>query len=109
MTEAVQVALITATATVAVAVLGLAGVLVPILLGLRRRLGVVQEHVANNHYNADGTPLNLRDDLDGKHDFNARILLKIQRDIAWLMRQFKDLRDDVDAIEDTQQKGKTDE
>ena len=104
MTEAVQVALITATASVAVAVLTLLGVALPVLVKMRRQIGEVKEQVANDHRKEDGSPLNLRDDIDGKHDFNAGILIKLQRDVAWIMRQIVTLRTEFDELEETTQR-----
>lgn len=102
MSEAVILALIAAGASTTVAVV--ASVVAPVVVS---RLKSIEEQVANDHRKPDGTPLNLRDDLDGKHDSNHKILTKLQSDVSWIMREIYNLRTDVDAIEDTQQKGTT--
>lgn len=105
MSDAVVVALIGSAQALLVVVAG--GVGVPMLM---RRLNAIREQVANDHKHADGTPINLRDDLDDKHDENRGILLTIQRDVMWIARQLADHDNRLDGIEDTlQTKGKTDE
>ncbi|QCQ16981.1 hypothetical protein [Microbacterium sp. RG1] len=96
MTEPVLVAIVTAGGGLAVAIVG--AVLAPLVLA---RLRAIEAQVANDHRHPDGTPINLRDDLDNKHDENRGILLTIQRDVAWLMRRQADTDDRLDGIEDT--------
>ena len=98
MSDAVAVAVVYALGTVLAAAVTALGA---VLLKLNGRVKAVQEQVANDHTNEDGTPLNLRDDLDGKHDENRDLLLKIQRDVVWLMRRQASTDDRVDALEDT--------
>lgn len=76
---------------------------------INSRMKVVQEQVANDHKNPDGTPINLRDDLDGKHDENAKkldkaleIMTTMQRDIAFLMRRSIEQDDRLEDLEDTE-------
>lgn len=45
-----------------------AAAVLPSVLGTRKDAAEVREQVQNAHVKADGTPLNLRDDLDDKHD-----------------------------------------
>lgn len=73
------------------------------------RMKAVQDQVANDHKKPDGSPILLRDDLDEKHDENARKLdqvlaavLKLQGDVAWLMRGQAEQDDRLDEIEDTE-------
>jgi hypothetical protein len=101
-TEGVTIALITAIASVLVAVVGTIGGL------MLTRLRAIEAQVANDHRKPDGTPLNLRDDLDTKHDENKGIsrriyelLVTVQRDVAWLMRQQAETDDRLDGLEDT--------
>lgn len=84
------------------------------------RLKAVQEQVANDHKNPDGSPMLLRDDLDEKHDQNAKkldttdrkldkvleIVLSVQQDVAWLMRGQARQDDRLDDLEQTQGKEK---
>lgn len=100
MSEQVIIALIASTATVCVALVTAIGA--PIIL---TRLRSIEQQVANDHRKPDGTPLNLRDDLDTKHDQNHSILLAVQRDVAWIMRHLITQDARIDAIEDTQPKG----
>ncbi len=100
MTEPVLVALISAAATVAVSIV--AAVIAPSVLA---RLKAIETQVANDHKHPDGTPINLRDDLDTKHDENKKYLLSIQRDVAWLMRRQANTDDRLDDLEDTITKG----
>lgn len=72
------------------------------------RMKAVQEQVANDHKKPDGAPLLLRDDLDEKHDENAKkldralhLLGTVQRDVAFLMRRAIETDDRIDALEDT--------
>lgn len=72
------------------------------------RMKAVQDQVANDHKKPDGEPLLLRDDLDEKHDENARKLDKvleligtIQGDVAFLMRRSIAQEDRIDDLEDT--------
>ena len=72
------------------------------------RMKAVQEQVANDHKKPDGEPLLLRDDLDEKHDENAKkldralhLLSTVQRDVAFLMRRAIETDDRIDALEDT--------
>lgn len=72
------------------------------------RMKAVQEQVANDHKKPDGEPLLLRDDLDEKHDENARkldralsLLGTVQRDVAFLMRRAIETEDRIDDLEDT--------
>lgn len=51
------------------ATLGLiAAAVLPTVLGTRKDAAEVREQVQNSHMKPDGSPLNLRDDLDDKHD-----------------------------------------
>lgn len=107
MSESVAVALITAMSALAVAVVG--GVIAPVILSRLRR---IEAQVANDHRHPDGTPINLRDDLDTKHDENKSIaqetraaVLAVQRDVAWIMRRQAETDDRLDAVEDTITKG----
>ncbi|PNW10633.1 hypothetical protein C1632_02415 [Microbacterium testaceum] len=91
---------------VALAVVGL--VILKFGSQINSRMKAVQEQVANDHKHADGTPINLRDDLDGKHDENAKKLDKVlamtttmQRDIAFLMRRSIEQDDRIEDLEDT--------
>lgn len=109
MTEPIILALIAASGPITVAVIGV--VVGPIVSA---RLKSIQEQVANDHRLPDGSPLNLRDDLDTKHDENKTIaqetraaVLAVQRDVAWIMRRQADTDDRVDALEDTITKGTT--
>lgn len=98
-TEAqIATALIAALASILVTAIP---VLAAVLSKLTGRVAAVQAQVANDHKNPDGTPLNLRDDLDEKHGENHGILLAIQRDVAWLMRRQAATDDRVDVLEDT--------
>lgn len=99
MSEQVIIALIAMTSSLLVVLVG--GVVVPVLL---KRVNAIRDQVANDHRNPDGTPLNLRDDLDEKHSENHGILLAIQRDVAWLMRRVAATDDRVDHLEDTARK-----
>nr|WP_278101173.1 hypothetical protein [Microbacterium proteolyticum] len=72
------------------------------------RMKAVQDQVANDHKKPDGTPMLLRDDLDEKHDENAKKLDRaleligtIQRDVAFLMRRSIAQEDRIDDLEDT--------
>jgi hypothetical protein len=91
---------------VALAVVGL--VILKFGSQINSRMKAVQEQVANDHKHADGTPINLRDDLDGKHDENAKkldktlaIVTTMQRDIAFLMRRSIEQDDRIEDLEDT--------
>ena len=75
---------------------------------LASRMKAVQEQVANDHKKPDGEPLLLRDDLDEKHDENAKkldralsLLGTVQRDVAFLMRRAIEQEDRIDDLEDT--------
>lgn len=75
---------------------------------LAARMKAVQEQVANDHKKPDGEPLLLRDDLDEKHDENAKkldraliLLGTVQRDVAFLMRRAIEQEDRIDDLEDT--------
>ncbi len=68
----------------------------------------IKRHVENGHRDAEGKPLALRDDLDGKHvellrDIQelTRIALTTQRDVAWLMRQQAETDRRLGDVEDT--------
>lgn len=96
MTEPVLLALISGASLIGVALV--TAVLAPVIL---TRLKSIEQQVANDHRKPDGSPLNLRDDLDTKHDENKGIMLAIQRDIAWLMRQQAETDHRLDDVEDT--------
>ncbi|MFI8633987.1 hypothetical protein ACIGEP_15490 [Microbacterium sp. NPDC077663] len=98
MTEPVLLALISSAGLIGVALV--TAVLAPVVLA---RLKSIEQQVANDHRKPDGTPLNLRDDLDTKHDENKGIMLAIQRDVAWLMRQQAETDHRLDSVEDTLQ------
>jgi len=100
MSEQVIIALIASGATVAVATV--TAIVAPLIVSRLRR---IEQQVANHHQNPDGTPLNLRDDLDTKHDQNHQILLAVQRDVAWILRHIVTQDARIGAIEDTQPKG----
>ena len=71
-------------------------------------LKVITENVQNDHVKPDGTPLNLRDDLDDKHDTTLAVLevfrREVRRDIGGLRQENRDDRkasaDRFDSIED---------
>lgn len=98
MSDPVAVAIVGGLAIVLAAAVPVLGATMAKLLG---RVKAVQQQVANDHTNPDGSPLNLRDDLDEKHGENHGILLAIQRDVAWLMRRQAATDDRVDVLEDT--------
>lgn len=100
-------ALIAASGPITVAVIGV--VVGPIVAA---RLKSIQDQVANDHKHPDGTPINLRDDLDTKHDENKSIaeetrtaVLAVQRDVAWIMRRQAETDDRLDVVEGTITKG----
>jgi len=73
------------------------------------RMKAVQDQVANDHKKADGTPILLRDDLDDKHDENAKkldqaltLMSTMQRDVAFIMRRLIEQDDRLDELEDTE-------
>lgn len=73
------------------------------------RMKAVQDQVANDHKKADGSPILLRDDLDEKHDENAkkldqalRLMGTLQRDVAFILRRLMEQDDRLDDLEDTE-------
>lgn len=105
MSEGVTIALITAVASVLVAVVGVVGTLGRQLLS---KVRAIEEQVVNDHRNEDGSPLILRNDLDAKHGENKgialasyRLLLTVQRDVAWLLRRQAETDDRLHDLEDT--------
>lgn len=80
---------------------------------IAKRLAAVQDQVANDHKKPDGTPILLRDDLDDKHDENARkldraldIITTVQRDVTYLMRRSMDQEERLDELEDTENRAR---
>lgn len=98
MSEGIAVALIVTLGSVLATAIP---ALIAVLAKLHGSVKAVQEQVANEHINPDGSPLKLRDDLDEKHDEQHGILLAIQRDVAWIMRRQAATDDRVDQLEET--------
>lgn len=89
MDPVVQVAIVGGAASVACALIGLFGVIIPKLHRDRTVIDQVREQVANSH----GT--NLRDDLD----FIRDVVLDVRADVAWVRRDHLDLIKRVDVLE----------
>lgn len=99
MTEAVQVALISACATCIVAFLALVGAVIPLLVSTRRaaRKGaalsqVVKEEIKNDH--------NLRDEQDERHAENAGRIGKLERRVGGMEKNLTRIVDHL-GIETT--------
>jgi hypothetical protein len=86
----VLTALIGGCASVAVALIGLFGVIIPKIHKNTASLGEVREQVRNSH----GT--NLRDDLD----FIRDVLLETRTDVAWIRREQLDQARRLTILED---------
>ncbi|MGN7861441.1 hypothetical protein ACTJI8_12745 [Microbacterium sp. 22303] len=87
---------------------GLGSALIGKLSGPLSDIGDVKENVQNDHTKPDGTPLNLRDDLDEKHDtvleafavFQAEMKAEfaaVRLDIGGLRKENRDDRDDANG------------
>lgn len=97
------------TSSVLVGMFALVGSLgASIIAALTPKLKVITDNVQNDHTKPDGTPLNLRDDLDDKHDTILGVLeefrREVRRDIGGLRQENRDDRkasaDRFDSIED---------
>ncbi|WP_417555580.1 hypothetical protein [Microbacterium sp.] len=71
-------------------------------------LKVIEENVQNDHKKPDGSPLNMRDDLDEKHDVVIDTLRDLRRDIGGIREEIRNDRrataDRFDGIDDRLQK-----
>lgn len=65
--------------TVLVALISLAGIILPLLLRARKDAAVARDQTANNHDS------NLRDDMDGKHDHQAARLDWLVAAVTYLL------------------------
>lgn len=89
----IGVAVISAIAT-------LLAVLLPLLFSIRKHTRaaaddarVAREEVRNNHYNANGEPINFRDEQDERHDFLVTLLTGLQSDVRGLRKESGRIQD----------------
>lgn len=84
---------------VAVALIGLAGTIVSIILTARLNGKVrrVREQVENDHARDPNKTTNLRDDLDEKHD---EIVTMLRRDVGGIRQDIRQLRNDLSRTDD---------
>lgn len=93
LSEPVQLQLIIVFGSIITAIIGtVGGVMVTMLNRASNRQKQVLEHVQNSHKNPDGTPLNLRDDLDEKFDGLASLVKTAVADIGGLRSDIRDIR-----------------
>lgn len=85
----------------------LMGILLPLLLRAEKSMDMVKENVQNDHKKSDGSPLYLRDDLDGKHDVILEKLGSLADGVAIAIRlsegnaaDIRGMRRDVGRVRD---------
>lgn len=83
-------------------------ILLPILLRAEKNTEIAKEQLQNEHKNADGTPLNIRDDLDDKHEVILTKLESLQGGVNMAIRlsegnasDIRGMRRDVGRVQDT--------
>ena len=95
MSEAVQVQLVVVFGSVITAIITTIGIVIVAMLNrASTRQKQVLDHVQNEHKKADGTPLNLRDDLDEKFEGVSRLVRGAITDIGGIRQELRALRDD---------------
>lgn len=79
-------------------------------------MDALRAQVENDHKDANGNPIILRDDLDQKHDENRELLrslargqVNMQGDIAWIMRRIAGHDDRLDNLETTTERKRHDQ
>jgi ABC-type nickel/cobalt efflux system permease component RcnA len=72
--------------------------LVPSIISTRKDTAEVREQVQNAHKTADGSPLNLRDDLDEKHDTVVEAIKHLTRLVEGVIEDERDGRDNLKAL-----------
>lgn len=101
-----------------IAITALGGILVAILpaaLRLERNSEEVKEQVQNAHKNPDGTPLNLRDDLDDKHTELLEQIMSVKSSVGLALTltqanasDVRGMRRDMGRIQDRMETMSTD-
>jgi hypothetical protein len=103
MSEAVQVQLVVVFGSILSAIVATTGVVIVAMLNRtssrqkRTTVAVAQvlDHVQNAHENPDGTPLNLRDDLDEKFEGMADLVKGLGNDIGGIRSDIRGIRKDA--------------
>jgi hypothetical protein len=101
--EAVQVQLVIVFGSIISAIVATIGVVIVATLNRtstrqkRTTVAVAQvlDHVQNAHKNPDGTPLNLRDDLDDKFEGLAGLVKGISADLGGVKADIRGIRKDA--------------
>ncbi len=99
--------------TVVVALIGLAGTIVSIVLTARvnGKVKRVRDQVENDHAVDPSKTTNLREDLDEKHDAIVNMLRRdvggIREDIRQIRKDLSGTQDRVHELENTQEKWRT--
>jgi hypothetical protein len=70
----------------------------PTVLGTRKDAAEVREQVSNAHVKTDGSPLNLRDDLDDKHDLLLAGIRHLTNLVEGVLEDQRATRDDVSTL-----------
>ncbi|WP_336841736.1 hypothetical protein [Stenotrophomonas maltophilia] len=76
MSEAVIVAALTAAGSVAVAIVGAIGLI------LVKKVERIRDQVENDHKHPDGTPINMREEQDDRHDEVMETLRGLQKQVG---------------------------
>ena len=96
MTEAVQVQAIIVFGSILTAVVGTVGVIIVAMLNrTRQHAKVAADQTANSHNKPDGTPLNLRDDLDEKFEWIADLVKTLGDDLGGVKSDIRGIRKDA--------------
>jgi hypothetical protein len=96
MTEAVQIQMVIVFGSILTAIVGATGVIIVAMLNrTRQHAKVAADQTANSHKNPDGTPLNLRDDLDEKFEGLADLVKGLGLDIGGMKSDIRGIRKDA--------------
>ncbi|MET3449804.1 hypothetical protein [Curtobacterium sp. 1544] len=102
------VAIISGLVAVFVALCGLGGIVLPLLIKARNEARAANEQVSNNHVRPDGTPINLREEQDERHEANSTVLTEIRKDVKSVLEtlavhgyRLDRHHDDIERIEQT--------
>jgi hypothetical protein len=88
-------AIIAGLVALTVAVLGLMGVMLPLLIQTRQHARRADVQVSNNH------PTNLREEADERHDENRRSLVSLSRQLNDVAGSVRGIQRDVGRLWDT--------
>lgn len=95
MSESVIIAAISAMGLVLVALIGLVGRISVKVTRIGKDAAVAREHVANDHFDAEGNPINLRVEQDERHQ---ELLDRIDSVSTHTNQQFDGVRSDIRGI-----------